>query len=97
MGRKTKSTAVDMEKDEASIRISFNEEPRNDAKIKVIGIGGGVVISRLLAPALTELNPLDPIAFGGCAFCLALIALLACYIPARRAAKVDPITSLRFE
>jgi cell division protein FtsZ len=41
MGRKTKSTVVDMEKDEASIRISFNEEPRNDAKIKVIGIGGG--------------------------------------------------------
>ena len=63
----------------------------------VIGIGGGVMISRLLAPALTDLNPLDPIAFGGCALCLALIALLACYIPARRAAKADPITSLRFE
>jgi predicted permease len=63
----------------------------------VIGIAGGVVISRLLAAALTDLNPLDPIAFGGCALCLALIALLACYFPARRAAKVDPTTSLRFE
>ena len=41
MRTKTKSTVVDMQKDEASIRISFNEEPRNDAKIKVIGVGGG--------------------------------------------------------
>src|SRR5579871_2186309 len=41
METKTQSTVVDMQKDEASIRISFNEEPRNDAKIKVIGVGGG--------------------------------------------------------
>ena len=63
----------------------------------VIGIAGGIMISRLLAAALTDLNPLDPVAFGGCALCLALIALLACYIPARRATKVDPISALRFE
>ena len=34
-------TAVDMKKDESGIRISFNEDNRNDAKIKVIGVGGG--------------------------------------------------------
>ncbi len=63
----------------------------------VIGIAGGVVISRLLAAALTDLSPLDPIAFGGGALCLALVALLACYVPARRATKVDPMIALRSE
>jgi cell division protein FtsZ len=40
-GNENQFTAVDMIKDESGIRISFNEEPRNDAKIKVIGVGGG--------------------------------------------------------
>jgi macrolide transport system ATP-binding/permease protein len=63
----------------------------------VIGIAGGAGISRLLAAALTDLSPLDPIAFGGVSACLALVALLACYIPARRATKVDPMIALRCE
>ena len=63
----------------------------------VIGIAGGAAISRLLAAALTDLSPLDPIAFGGGAVCLTLVALLACYVPARRATKVDPLVALRCE
>jgi predicted permease len=60
-----------------------------------IGIVGGGVISRLLAAALTDLSPLDPVAFGGGALCLTMVALLACYVPARRATKVDPMVALR--
>jgi macrolide transport system ATP-binding/permease protein len=63
----------------------------------VIGITGGAGASRLLAAALTDLSPLDPVAFGGVSACLALVALLACYIPARRATKVDPMIALRCE
>jgi ABC-type antimicrobial peptide transport system permease subunit len=61
----------------------------------VIGVAGGAVISRLLAAALTDLSPLDPVAFGAAALCLTLVALLACYVPARRATKVDPMIALR--
>jgi predicted permease len=63
----------------------------------MIGVAGGAVISRVLAAALTDLSPLDPLAFGGAVVFLALVALLACYIPARRATKVDPMIALRSE
>ncbi|HZS07290.1 MAG TPA: ABC transporter permease [Blastocatellia bacterium] len=63
----------------------------------VFGIAGGVAISRLLAAALIDLSPLDPVAFGGVSVFLTLIALLATYLPARRATKVDPMTALRYE
>jgi macrolide transport system ATP-binding/permease protein len=63
----------------------------------VIGITSGAGVSRLLAAALTDLSPLDPVAFGGVSVCLALVALLACYIPARRATRVDPMIALRCE
>jgi len=63
----------------------------------MIGLAGGAVISRLLAAVLVDLNPLDPLAFVGVAVILTAIALLACYIPARRATKVDPMIALRCE
>jgi len=62
-----------------------------------VGLAGGVGISRLLAAALFDLSPLDPRAFGGVSLFLALVALLACWLPARRAAKVDPMVTLRQE
>ena len=63
----------------------------------MLGLAGGAVISRLLAAVLIDLNPLDPLAFVGVAVILMAIALLACYIPARRATKVDPMIALRCE
>ena len=60
-----------------------------------IGFFGGAAISRLLAAVLVDLSPLDPLAFGGVAVLLTLVALMACWIPAWRAAKVDPIVALR--
>jgi putative ABC transport system permease protein len=94
---------------EIGIRISLGAEPR--AVIALIlrqglrlivygvalGLAGGAGISRLLAAALVDLSPLDPLAFGGVSVCLTLVALLACWIPARRATKVDPLTALRHD
>jgi predicted permease len=63
----------------------------------VLGLLGGAAISRLLMAVLIDLSPFDPLAFGGVALLLALVALLACWIPARRATTVDPVAALRHE
>ena len=63
----------------------------------VFGLLGAVAISRLLAAVLIDLSPFDPLAFGGVAVFLSVVALLACYLPARRATKADPLTALRCE
>src|SRR5215510_855284 len=63
----------------------------------VFGLLGAVAISRLLAVVLIDLSPFDPLAFGGVAMFLSIVALLACYLPARRATKVDPLLALKYE
>jgi ABC-type antimicrobial peptide transport system permease subunit len=63
----------------------------------VFGLLGAVAISRLLAVVLIDLSPFDPLAFGGVAVFLSIVALLACYLPARWATKVDPVVALRRE
>ena len=61
----------------------------------VIGWAAGYGLSRLMAGMLYGLRPLDPITFLGMPLALLLAAVLACSIPARRAARVDPVDSLR--
>jgi predicted permease len=63
----------------------------------VFGLLGGVAISRLLAAVLIDLSPFDPLAFGGVAVFMSIVALSACYLPARWATKVDPVVALRRE
>src|SRR5262249_40049713 len=62
-----------------------------------IGLAGGGVIPRLLAVAVTHISQFDPLAFGVVAAFLTLVALSACYAPARRATKVDPMAALRHD
>jgi ABC-type antimicrobial peptide transport system permease subunit len=66
-----------------------------------IGLAFGLVVVFILAQFLTSMlygvSPTDPITFIAITFLLAAVALVACYIPARRAARVDPMVALREE
>ena len=73
----------------------------------MVGLAGSVAIAHVLGSALAGdvgspdllfgLRSLDPVAFGTMSLLISGIALLACYIPARRATKVDPMMALRYE
>ena len=68
-------------------------------RLMLAGMAAGslaaIGLTRLMRKLLFEVRPLDPLVFGAAAAVLALIAMLACYLPARRATRVDPMTALR--
>jgi putative ABC transport system permease protein len=61
------------------------------------GVTGAYVLTRWISGLLFEVETADPMVFGGIAILVLGVAMLACYIPARRAASVDPVTALRSE
>jgi predicted permease len=71
--------------------------------LRLVGIGillggaGAFAVTGLLAPLLYGITPYDPLAFAGAVAVLACAAIVACYLPARRAVRIDPVTALRFE
>ena len=103
------SYSVSQRTREFGIRLALGEDPRQ-TKLSVvrsgmrlvlmsiaIGLVGSLVVTRLIAGLLYEVRPADPITFAGIGLLLAAVALLACYLPARRATRVDPALTLRSE
>jgi putative ABC transport system permease protein len=94
---------------EFGIRLALGEDPARTRRSVILGgmrlvalaIGVGLAISLLAARWISSLlyqtAPADPFTFGAIAALLALVALLACYLPARRATRVDPALALRGE
>ncbi len=103
------SYSVSQRTREFGIRLALGEDPKQTRLHVVmggmrlvlisiaIGLVGSLVVTRLISGLLYEVRPADPLTFGGIALLLAVVALLACYLPARRATRVDPALTLRSE
>jgi putative ABC transport system permease protein len=63
----------------------------------VIGIAGALALTRVLRSLLYDVAPTDPVTLGAVCLLLMAVGLVACYIPARRAMKIDPMVALRYE
>ena len=101
--------SVSARKQEMGIRMSMGAEPRDILKLVVgqgmrlalLGAAIGAALSfgltRLMATLLFGIRPADPFVFGAATLVLLFASLAACYLPARRATRVDPIIVLRYE
>jgi putative ABC transport system permease protein len=103
------SYSVSQRTREFGIRLALGEDPRQTRLSVVlggmrlvlisvaIGLASSLVVTRLIAGLLYEVRPADPVTFAGIGLLLSAVALLACYLPARRATRVDPALTLRSE
>ncbi|HKD62959.1 MAG TPA: ABC transporter permease [Candidatus Acidoferrales bacterium] len=103
------SYAVAQRTQEFGIRLALGAQPRNvfsmvlgqGARLALLGVALGFIVAfavtRVMTSLLFGVQPTDPITFIAVPALLMAVALLACYIPARRATRVDPIVALRYE
>ncbi|HKW90167.1 MAG TPA: ABC transporter permease [Candidatus Acidoferrales bacterium] len=103
------SYMVSQRTQEIGIRMALGAQPNNVLEMVIldgmfmagtgiaVGIGGSLALTGLLRSLLFRITPTDPVTFMGVAILLATVVLLACYIPARRAMRVDPMVALRYE
>jgi putative ABC transport system permease protein len=103
------SYSVTQRSHEIGIRLALGAERQDIIKLVVgqglmltglgvvFGLAGAFALMRFLASLLYEVRPTDPVTFGIVSLLLIAVALLACYLPARKATNVDPIVALRYE
>lgn len=101
--------AVSQRTQEFGVRVALGAQPgdvialvlRHGVGLAALGILCGIAgafgVTRLIATLLYNVTPTDPLSFGGVALFLTLVAVVASYLPARRAIRVDPVTALRAE
>jgi putative ABC transport system permease protein len=92
---------------EIGVRLALGAQPRDVMRIvlkqglvlavagAVLGLAGALVVSRAMAGLLVGVSPADPLTFGVAAVVLTTVAFVGCYVPARRAIRIDPILALR--
>jgi len=101
------SYSVNQRINEIGIRIALGARPRAVLTLAIargvrmtliglaIGLGAALTLTRVVSSLLFGVTAADPVTFGAIAFLLTAVALAACYIPARRATRFDPIQALR--
>jgi putative ABC transport system permease protein len=100
---------VEQRTQEIGVRMALGAAPRHVIGMVVgeglalaglgilIGLCGAALVAPAIAGLLFGIGPLDPVSFGSIAVLLTAVAALACFVPARRATRIDPLTALRQE